>query len=452
MNTTQFQQEFIKSRREHALLLTIHGIHEWSVVPGYQDTGGQNLFVNQLSAALEKNGYKITIVNRGGYPHPRQAERLTGLRYKTSFQRILYLEDGFCHFVRKEDMGDHLTDLVKTLADHLSNEGLPIDLVISHYWDAGMVACLLKRELGMNTKHVWVPHSLGTVKKRNVPSQDWESLRIKERIKYEGRVFGEIDFLAATSNTIEDVSRSDYGYPGRILWLPPCVDRNRFHPRWVNKDDAVWSLLSGLTNLTPEEIQHRKVITEISRTDSTKQKDVLIKSFARILPAHPDSLLIVSIDENNTPLAQELMALLVACKVQGATAAVGSIWNELPAIYAISDIYCTPSIMEGFGMSVQEAAATKVPVISSDLVPFATEYLTGGVDERITGPSGTQIRRGKGALIVSPGDIAGFALAMDLLLSDEALRKEMGRNAYRATIPYFTWDHIVKDFLTELKR
>ncbi len=48
-------------------------------------------------------------------------------------------------------------------------------------------------------------------------------------------------------------------------------------------------------------------------------------------------------------------------------------------------------------------------------------------------------------------DIEGFAFALDKLLSDDNLRQEMGESAYRATIPYFTWDHIVRDFDRELK-
>jgi hypothetical protein len=35
-----------------------------------------------------------------------------------------------------------------------------------------------------------------------------------------------------------------------------------------------------------------------------------------------------------------------------------------------------------------------------------------------------------------------------MLLSDESLRKTMGNNAYKMTIPYFTWDNMVRVFLS----
>lgn len=432
-------------------MLTIHGVHEWKVVPGLQDTGGQNVFVNQFSSALEKFGYKITIVNRGGYSHPRTGKPQQGLHYKDHHQRILYLDDGLDQFVRKEDMCDRVPPLVNTLESFLDTEGSSIELIISHYWDAGAVGCMLKERLGTDIKHAWVPHSLGAVKKRNTSPDAWDDLRIQDRLTYEDKILKKIDYIAATSSIIRSSATDDYGFDKKVLWLPPCVDQERYYPRPVEDSDPVWSLLSKLTNLPEEELQKKKIITEISRTDETKQKDVLIKSFAEVHKDHPESLLVVTIDDTNESLSKKLKNLIVECGISHAAAAVGSIWDILPSLYAISDIYCTPSIMEGFGMAVQEAAATKVPVVSSDLVPFVTEYLASQKHVEVTLDSGIQVLLGDGAIIVPPGKIEGFAYALDKLLSEEDLRLEMGENAYLATIPYFTWDHIVRDFDKELK-
>ncbi len=431
-------------------MLSTHGVHEWKVVPGLQDTGGQNVFVNQFSSALEKFGYKITIVNRGGYSHPRTGEIQKGLHYKDEHQRILYLEDGLDQFVRKEDMCDRVPGLVQAFYDFLDAEGAAPDLIISHYWDAGAVGCLIKEKLRTGIKHVWVPHSLGAVKKRNTPPEAWQDLRILDRITYEAKILNKIDYLAATSSIIRSSVKTDYGFKNNMLWLPPCVDQERYFPRQVDTSDPVWSLLSDLTNLPIAEIQKKKIITEISRTDETKQKDVLIRSFAQILKDHPESLLVITIDDTNESLSGMLRNLIIECGISHAAAAVGSIWDTLPALYAISDIYCTPSIMEGFGMAVQEAAATKVPVVSSDLVPFVTEYLATKRQQIIKLESGAKVVQGDGAIIVPPGNIEGFVFALDKLLSDEKFRQKMGDNAYQATIPYFTWDHIVRDFDREL--
>jgi len=428
-------------------MLTNHGVHEWHVVPGLQDTGGQNVFVNHISSALCENGFRITIVNRGGYPHPKTSHPQAGLCYLDENQRILYLEDGLPEFVRKEDMGDRLPYLLDALVVFLEEAGCPVELIISHYWDGGMLGHLLKKHSDLNAKHVWVPHSLGMLKQRNLSPEASKDLRIHERIDFEGELFRKIDFLAATSSKIKTSSENDYAYEGNFLWLPPWVVQERYFPRDVGDFDPVWGLLSEASGVSPEEIQGKKIITEISRTDATKQKDILIKAFALIHKKHPDSFLVLSIDKSNGALAEELLDLIETLNLEGCVAAVGSIWEALPTLYAITHIYCTPSIMEGFGMSVQEAAATRVPVVSSSLVPFATEFLAGEATLKTKTDSGDDFLIGAGALIVSPGDVEGFARALDLLLSDEPLRKKMGSAAFNATIPYFTRDHIIQDFL-----
>ena len=450
MINTQYHQQFQASNQTHVLMLTVHGVHEWDVVPGLEDTGGQNVFVNQFSKALAKQGCKITIVNRGGYRHPRSGKPQSGLEYKDSQQRILYLEDGLDQYVRKEDMGDRFPDLVHALAGFLEGEDIPVDLIISHYWDGGKLGSLIKEELDLAAEHIWVPHSLGLVKKRNLTPENWQELRIDERIENERTIFSSVDYVAATSSIIRDSAQQDYLYAGNFLWLPPCVDQDRYYERNVGRGHPIWDLLSDLSGIDRSQIHKRRIILEISRTDRTKQKDILIRAYAKIRDKQPDTLLVISIDRDKIPLGQELTSLIEQLGLEGSTAVVGSIWDLLPALYAVTAVYCTPSIMEGFGMSVQEAAATKVPVISSDLVPFVTEYLVGESPRVLAAETGQEALLGEGALIVSPGDVEGFAYALDLLLSDEDLRKQMGQRAYQAAIPYFTWNHIVQDFMDEI--
>ena len=138
------EMAFINSPRPHILMLTTHGVHQWKVVPGLTDTGGQNVFVNQFSQELVHQGYKVTIINRGGYPHPVTGKHQIGQVYKDSFQRIVYLEDDLSQFVRKEDMGDQVFQLVSNLETKIKNENMQLDLIISHYWDAAVVGELLR--------------------------------------------------------------------------------------------------------------------------------------------------------------------------------------------------------------------------------------------------------------------------------------------------------------------
>jgi glycosyltransferase involved in cell wall biosynthesis len=437
------------------LMITNHGIHQWRVIPGLPDTGGQNVFVNQFTAALAKLGFRVTIANRGGYPHPVTGESRTGLDYRDEYRRILYLEDGVREFVRKEDMGERIPALAESLRRALDAEGTEVDLLISHYWDGAAVGARYSADRPGQMQHVWIPHSLGMIKKRNVPQARWGRLRIDERIATETSLIGAVDGIAATSSAVERALREDYGYTGPVLFLPPCVDPDRYYPRKVSDADSVWDFLSQRSGLPPEAVRRCNIVTEISRTDTTKRKDVLIEAFAISRQRVPNGFLVVSVDDTEDELASELKGLIRALDLRPHVAVVGSVWDILPTLYAVTDVYCTPSVMEGFGMSAQEAAATGVPVVASHRVPFATEYLLGGEPEVLL--SGTSleavsrpVRWGKGAVVVQADDVQGFAYALELLLLDDGLREEMGRNAYRITVPYFTWPKRVVAFLHQV--
>lgn len=445
MTHSQEHQAFLASPQKHILMITNHGIHQWQVVPGLPDTGGQNVFVNQFTDALAKQGFKITIVNRGGYAHPTTEQRQRGLHYKDDHQRILYLEDDQSEFIRKEDMAVQIPALVESLKDFLAADNTDIDLIISHYWDAAQLGALYNQNRSTPLPHVWVPHSLGAVKKRNMSADQWGDLRVDERIAIEQGLISQLDGIAATSSIIRQSLTDDYGYTGPDLFLPPCIDTDRYHPRQIPEDDPIWDFLSKQSGLSPEEVRRCKIITEISRTDTTKRKNVLIEAFAQAHQQVPNSLLVVSIDDNQPELAQSLKGLIRTYNIDSHVAVVGSVWDLLPTLYAVTDIYCTPSVMEGFGMSPQEAAATEVPVISSNLVPFAMEYLLG-TDVRKEG----ELHHGSGVIVVPADDVDGFAHALTTLLSDDTLRRQMGGNAYNITIPYFTWDNMTRTFISRL--
>jgi len=441
-------QAFTSFEAPHILMITNHGVHQWDVIPGLPDTGGQNLFVNMFTEALAALGFRITIANRGGYPHPVTGEMHVGLRYKDARQRILYLEDGTPEFVRKEDMDSHTPRLAQFLWDFLeSPAGGHVDMVISHYWDGAKIGALVRRNFRTPAQHIWVPHSLGTVKKRNMPPDTWADLRVDERIALEKELIGELDNVAATSPLIRQTLVEDYGVR-QPLFLPPCIDPSHFHPRQIDPEHKIYDFLGRHCGMSAQEARRSRIITEISRTDRTKRKDVLIRAFAKLHARHPDTLLVVSIDSHEEKLHNELWKLIGDLGITPHVAVMGNIWEWLPDLYAVTSVYCSPSVMEGFGMAVQEAAATAVPVVGSHLIPFVTEYLLDGSGEEVS-CDGAQapLKVGRGAIVVQADDVEGFAGAIEKLLVERDLHDRMGQDAYQITIPRFTWDGMVRRFL-----
>lgn len=433
-------------------MITNHGLHHWHVVPGLPDTGGQNIFVNEMSQALANMGHQVTIVNRGGYPDPITGEWRRGILYKGDKQRIIYLEDGLAEFVRKEDMNERIPYLAESLKTSLDADFGPVDLIVSHYWDGMKLGIEYNKTLARPVRHIWVPHSLGAIKKSNLPPEQWQGLRLDERLATEKKLAKEVNGIASTSALITKKLVEFYEYTGKLYFLPPCVDQERYYAHEVPADHEIWDFLSSLSGLTAEDIKQRQIVTEISRTAITKRKDVLIKAFALLSQQLPDTFLVVAIDEREEVLAVELNHLIRQLGISDQVAAVGSIWDLLPTLYAITDVYCTPAIVEGFGMSAQEAAATRVPVVASDRVPYVTEYLLGdNPEQRVYDKSQRPLQVGEGAVVVPVDDVPGFAEGLKTLLLDQELRQEMGENAYAATVPYFTWHNMVGRFLSELE-
>lgn len=372
-----------------------------------------------------------------------------GVQQKDSLQRLVYLDDGLPQFVRKEDMNGRLPHLLTSLQQSLQDT--PIDLIISHYWDGARLGVLFNRTLAQPVTHIWIPHSLGTIKQRNMPPESWENLRLAERIAIERELVSQVDGTGTTSSLIQESLTGDYGYHGLTLFLPPCVDPQRYRPREILETDDIWAFLGRCAGISPEAVQKRTIISEISRTDRTKRKDLLLRAFAKVQEHVPDSFLVMAIDEKREGLAADLYKMIDDLDLRGSVAPVGSIWDLLPTIYAVTDIYCTPSEMEGFGMSAQEAAATRIPVIASDLVPFVSEYLLGsGIESFVYAEENTPLQIGKGGIVVPAGDEAGFVAALRLLLTNKEMRLQMGEAAFRATVPYFTWQNLVPRFLDKV--
>jgi len=423
--------------RTHILMITNHGLHEWQVTAGLPDTGGQNVYVNHFSEALVDLGYEVTIVNRGGYLHPHTEQpRLGTLPHAGGRARIVYLEDGHPEFVRKEDMGDHLPALAADLVEKsAARDGY--DLIISHYWDGGLLGALANDLFPNRVPHLWIPHSLGALKKRNMDPGSWAALRIDERIEHERDLLGRVDGVAATSQAIRRSLEADYGHRSEYF-LPPGVDDERYRPRTRAECSGFWERATFGTPFTAGDLAGRPLVTEVSRTDRTKRKQVLIEAFARVREEVPDALLAITIDEGNQALHDHLLDVIAGLGLEKDVLVLGSVWDLLPCLYSSSDVYCTPSIMEGFGMSAQEAAATGVPVVATSLVPFVTEYLLGRDPASSPGPGGGLLV-GEGAIVAPADSVEAFAAAITLLLGDADLRLRMGEAARSITVPSFTW-------------
>lgn len=86
--------------------------------------------------------------------------------------------------------------------------------------------------------------------------------------------------------------------------------------------------------------------------------------------------------------------------------------QDIPDILKALDIYCLPSLWEGLPIGLLEAMAMRKATVSTSV-------------------NGTKevIKPGKNGLLIKAGDVNGLSAALDILIKDEVLRSEIGRNA-----------------------
>ncbi len=97
--------------------------------------------------------------------------------------------------------------------------------------------------------------------------------------------------------------------------------------------------------------------------------------------------------------------------------------QDKPRYFKTAAAYCAPNTgAESLGIVLLEAMAAGTPMVASSIEGFA-DVLTDGQE----------------GLLVPPRDSAELRLALRRLLSDEALREEMGRQA-AVTAQHYSWD------------
>jgi glycosyltransferase involved in cell wall biosynthesis len=105
----------------------------------------------------------------------------------------------------------------------------------------------------------------------------------------------------------------------------------------------------------------------------------------------------------------------------------------LGTAYAVADLFVLPSRYEGYGVVYAEALSHGLPVIACNVGPVPD--LVGE----------------EAALLVEPGDVKSLSGALDLLLTDAALRGRMSAAARRRAQDLPSWEDTATGFLRVLE-
>lgn len=157
-------------------------------------------------------------------------------------------------------------------------------------------------------------------------------------------------------------------------------------------------------------------VVGVGRLVPEKGFELLIRAFARCIANYPEWKLAIFGDGPERLALQSLVARLgIAGSVQ-----FGGLVRETEAELAASEIFALSSRFEGFPNVLLEAMSCGTPVVSFDCPSGPSEIIRDGFD----------------GLIVPPGDVNLLSAALARLMSDSALRTELGSNARRTVERY----------------
>jgi glycosyltransferase involved in cell wall biosynthesis len=243
----------------------------------------------------------------------------------------------------------------------------------------------------------------------------WEPLARLRRMALRGGTV----VLAPSKYTAEHVAAVQGVKTERIRLLPWALDP-QFETLAANAAKAA----------APAGFPEGTVVLTVGRwraDERYKGMDTLITALPRLLTRRPELQLVAVGDGDDRAwledLADENGVRLHTHFLSGLS------YAELAACYAHCEIFALPSKGEGFGLVYLEAMACRKPVIGG---------AHGGAPE--------VIEDGKTGYLVPHGDAAQLATAMEALLSDPALQKEMGRRGKERVENEFRFNVFAKSF------
>ncbi|WP_255681351.1 glycosyltransferase family 4 protein [Natrinema sp. SYSU A 869] len=173
------------------------------------------------------------------------------------------------------------------------------------------------------------------------------------------------------------------------------------------------------------DVEQRDEILFLGRLAPKKRVSDLIEAFDRIADEIPDTDLVIV---GTGPKSDELKAQAKQLGIDDRVHFEGRVSDEaIPRYYRRASLFVLPSVWEGHPLTLLEAWAAEVPVITSDV-----EGIAEFVDHEETG------------YLVPPKSPAELGDAMQYALSNPEARQEWAANAYDLVQAEYSWEGVAE--------
>ena len=410
-------------------MISTHGYVAAEPPLGAPDTGGQVVFVLELSRKLAQLGYRVDIWTR-------RFEKQRQIEVVDEDVRIIRMNCGGPEFIPKEYLYKKLPEWGENALRFIKNKRLEYEFINSHYWDAGLAGQHLANVL--DVPHIHTPHSLGYWKKHQMEQDSDKSAEEMEkqynfsrRIHHEETLYRECDMVIATSPPQVDLLKEYYDVPAkRITMIPPGYDDNRFFP------------VSGATRQSIREALGYEglVIASIGRLARNKGFDLLVDAFSVVAERIPEAKLRIACgaetsDHGDHDILDEIVEKIRGYGLEDRVELTASLEDdEMADFYRAADVFALSSRYEPFGMTAVEAMACGAPTVMTT---------HGGLWRAVY--------FGAQALYADTTDREEFGIALLQALKYPKLRERLHREGANRVRALFTWTGIAQQLISAVE-
>ena len=338
------------------MMISTHGYVSPSPEFGKPDTGGQVVYVLELSKWLARLGYRVDIYTRQFDQLPQVEE------VESDLVRIIKIPCGGPDFLPKEWLCETIPEWIANAINYIRTQNLRYTAINSHYWDAGIAGQAIASQL--HIPHLHTPHSIGSWKRENMPGSPEELERkynFQCRISIECSLYSKAAGVIATTPLQREILMgAPYGVSSqKINLIPAGYDDSRFFPISGSSKQMVKRQL-GLEG---------PIVLAIGRLARNKGYDLLIQAMKPVCTRIPETKLVLAIGSNSLNADEErqlgeLKALGRSLDLEHQIDFRGYIADEdLPNMYRAADVFALSSRYEPFGMTAIESMACGVPTI-----------------------------------------------------------------------------------------
>ena len=452
----------MKLRAKHApsqrglylLHVSVHGRFR-SVAPEIgidADTGGQTKYVLELLRRLGKvrDIHRVELLTRKISDVNLSADYAKDVEMVADRSRIVRLPCGPEVYLPKEQLWPYLQEFIDNALRYIRDQGEVPDAIHGHYADGGLVATRIAKILGIPV--FYTAHSLGRFKRERVlsegmsPRASEQKFHFRERIEAEEETLENAELvIASTSNEVEtQYARYDHYNKDAMRILPPGCEIEKLRTRLSA------STLKEFRNIGKRFLADpaRPALIVIARPDAQKNTAAAIHAFGSSNLKEVSNLYLFiglrddleTVGQAQRDLYTEMFKLIDLYDLHGSVAYPKTHSPELvTALYQHArntrGVSLALSKHENFGLTLVEAAAAGVPVVSSG---------AGGMRDVMK-------NCGHG-LTVDPENFEEAAQAISDIITDQAKWRAFSAAGKKNVARYYTWPKHIKNYLDLVKQ